>query len=159
MGDRGPTATDNLGVRTIQHPILADGRSGANRNPPPAQRPLAKRLHFSRWEIGGQPQLGTFQYGRAALVDFSRWEIGGQPQRDSGADRSKVDPHILADGRSGANRNNDAQQERLDVREMILADGRSGANRNIWRYPAQGNDVPILADGRSGANRNAGCPT
>ena len=80
-------------------------------------------------------------------VDFSRWEIGGQPQLEQMQARGYA---ILADGRSGANRN---LVDGSTGWRPILADGRSGANRNLvdgstgWR--------PILADGRSGANRNS----
>ena len=52
MGDRGPTATRTDGGLT--------------------------RRNYSRWEIGGQPQLKEGETGDAK--DYSRWEIGGQPQ-------------------------------------------------------------------------------
>ena len=96
MGDRGQTATGNR-------------RSQA-------------RLYYSRWEIGGKPQLTG-----AALALYK----------------------IIADGRSGANRNPAGE---FSAKRMIIADGRSGANRNpscrrVWRGE-------IIADGRSGANRN-----
>ena len=56
---------------------------------------------------------------------------------------------IIADGRSGANRN---RMKRLSIDGCIIADGRSGANRNASTRGLSGS--PIIADGRSGANRN-----
>ena len=77
---------------------------------------------------------------------FSRWENGGQPQRDCIV---KTRHLILADGRTGANRNA-CMNRRSSVR--ILADGRTGANRN--QEGGVEVQAAILADGRTGANRN-----
>ena len=82
---------------------------------------------------------------------------------------------IVADGRSGANRNASAAAWRtsqycsrweiggyrnlqctLHSNIYIVADGRSGANRNFGsRGPAW---ESIVADGKSGANRNILAP-
>ena len=58
MGDRGPAAT----VRAL------------------AQF-LWRASKFSRWEIGGQPQLDAHSRNGREANEFSRWEIGGQPQQ------------------------------------------------------------------------------
>ena len=56
---------------------------------------------------------------------------------------------IIADGRSGRNRNGNRDTR---GRKRIIADGRSGRNRNhTWSV---GTGTPIIADGRSGRNRN-----
>ena len=68
-------------------------------------------------------------------------------------DRGLTGADIVADGRSGANRND---WKRLQPWPGIVADGRSGANRNR-RCMAYTID-PIIADGRSGANRNTALP-
>ncbi len=56
---------------------------------------------------------------------------------------------IIADGRTGANRNRLALGALLNA---IIADGRTGANRNIEGN--RGETGFIIADGRTGANRN-----
>ena len=70
MGDRGGTAT----------PYCL---------PPPV-------LHYTRWEIGGEPQQQMNAI--ANVTDYTRWEIGGEPQhyRTPCANRQ-----IIPDGRSG----------------------------------------------------------
>ena len=59
MGDRGGTATDP--VAHAFHP------------------------HYTRWEIGGEPQREW--YACTSALDYTRWEIGGEPQLD------EEDPH------------------------------------------------------------------
>ena len=79
-------------------------------------------------------------------ADYSRWEIGGQPQQLLIAIALAS---IIADGRSGANRN---KTTTTNSKSLIIADGRSGANRNVrHNYDFR---FLIIADGRSGANRN-----
>ena len=77
--------------------------------------------HYTRWEIGGEPQLSA----RARnFTDYTRWEIGGEPQL---VQRLGEHESIIPDGRSGGNRNCKGC-----VRESarIIPDGRSGGNRN-----------------------------
>ena len=52
MGDRGGTATSVRGL--FGYP------------------------NYTRWEIGGEPQLVVFLPGE--VDDYTRWEIGGEPQ-------------------------------------------------------------------------------
>ena len=66
----------------------------------------------------------------AIHANFSRWEIGGQPQLPIHVGGGPSTVHILADGRSGANRNMMSSWIGLAYAKVILADGRSGANRN-----------------------------
>ena len=62
-------------------------------------------------------------------------------------------PCIIADGRSGSNRNTLSERIRA---ASIIADGRSGSNRNTaYRCTVH---QPIIADGRSGSNRNDTVP-
>ena len=56
---------------------------------------------------------------------------------------------IIADGRTGANRNVATSHA---PSHRIIADGRTGANRNALLIICRG--VTIIADGRTGANRN-----
>ena len=56
---------------------------------------------------------------------------------------------IIADGRSGSNRN---LIEVVEEADEIIADGRSGSNRNFSvEFSSRSR---IIADGRSGSNRN-----
>ena len=59
-----------------------------------------------------------------ACHHYSRWEIGEQPQLVNGLNE---EIGIIADGRSGSNRN--ITTDILDAMG-IIADGRSGSNRN-----------------------------
>ena len=101
--------------------------------------------YCSRWEIGEQPQhvegIGDVD------IDCSRWEIGEQPQLEAAAIQNA---HIVADGRSGSNRNVVRIVDRV---HHIVADGRSGSNRNLV-VPRLA-DIRIVADGRSRSNRNS----
>ena len=74
--------------------------------------------------MGDRGQTATNAPPTATAPHYSRWEIGGKPQPDGEADGADT---IIADGRSGANRNH-AVAGALDL--VIIADGRSGANRN-----------------------------
>ena len=82
------------------------------------------------------------------LDDCSRWEIGEEPQQK--AEAAEAHRQIVADGRSGRNRNDNLPTWLIVA---IVADGRSGRNRNVL-YAAS-NSVGIVADGRSGRNRNS----
>ncbi len=65
---------------------------------------------------------------------------------DHGLNRLEI---IVADGRSGRNRNHELAREQS---LMIVADGRSGRNRNL-DHGLNRLEI-IVADGRSGRNRN-----
>ena len=121
--------------------IIPDGRSGGNRNASYRRQetgrlyPMGDRggtatrsiwssssADYTRWEIGGEPQLSHALYvntsllypmgdrggtatviGRVRyLVHYTRWEIGGEPQRTTNARLIRA---IIPDGRSGGNRN------------------------------------------------------
>ena len=72
-------------------------------------------IDYSRWENGGQPQQGIPHSVQAK--DYSRWENGGQPQQNA---RCLASVRIIADGRTGANRNSSS----VDVIVApIIADG------------------------------------
>ena len=96
MGDRGGTATG------IWHAAEHDHFSRWEIGEEPQQAAAAddQRGHFSRWEIGEEPQLERSV--NVQSVHFSRWEIGEEPQLMSSA---VTGVGILADGRSGRNRN------------------------------------------------------
>ena len=97
MGDRGATATRDC-LRQTWHRIVADGRSGSNRNWGCAVSGVC--IYCSRWEIGEQPQ--HLPIVGVLILHCSRWEIGEQPQLSAAmAEITK----IVADGRSGSNRN------------------------------------------------------
>ena len=118
MGDSGGYRNGIMfGKPTLA--ILPDGRSGGYRNrcwlwswetvfyqmgdrgaTATANRRVWGMVHFTRWEIGGLPQLS---FHRILVHDnFTRWEIGGLPQpRTRGLRGSR----ILPDGRSGGYRN------------------------------------------------------
>ncbi len=102
-------------------------------------------IHYSRWENGGQPQ--PMVVALPPKSHYSRWENGGQPQLSLGG--SVGMPGIIADGRTGANRNYFRQR---DYGLGIIADGRTGANRN--HNSTKSIARIIIADGRTGANRN-----
>ncbi len=94
------------GVHVDVARIIADGRSGANRNgelSAPMEHP-----DYSRWEIGGKPQ--HIRQRKRHRNNYSRWEIGGKPQPGH-VDLPGVS--IIADGRSGANRNRLAQRDQV----------------------------------------------
>ena len=96
MGDRGGTATKS--------------------------RTCTAYNDYTRWEIGGEPQLRRVTIGpRLELypmgdrggtatvnsftprhMNYTRWEIGGEPQRMR---YDTVTESIIPDGRSGGNRN------------------------------------------------------
>ena len=59
--------------------------------------------YYTRWEIGGEPQLDALFPGDT--LHYTRWEIGGEPQLVG----------------------------RPAHRRSIIPDGRSGGNRNYWR--------------------------
>ena len=122
--------------------IVADGRSGGNRNSRAAISSIT--MNCSRWEIGGQPQRLVIPI--APEEHCSRWEIGGQPQHTPECDECLGDCSRWEIG---------GQPQRVNLRGgrlCIVADGRSGGNRNIL---APGISSPrIVADGRSGGNRN-----
>ena len=74
MGDRGGTATD-LATESLCPSLYPMGdRGGTATTPTPTPTPT----DYTRWEIGGEPQLsaGVYPYG----FDYTRWEIGGEPQ-------------------------------------------------------------------------------
>ena len=82
----------------------------------------ASRNNYSRWEIGDKPQpFGAYADG---YDDYSRWEIGDKPQPYPDRDLHSI---IIADGRSGTNRNMGLAGS---LGGLIIADGRSGTNRN-----------------------------
>ena len=76
----------------------------------------------SRWEIGEEPQPQSLD--PIPHFDCSRWEIGEEPQLFPLCYRLL---DIVADGRSGRNRN---RRELAQLCRPIVADGRSGRNRN-----------------------------
>ena len=69
---------------------------------------ILARVNYSRWEIGEQPQ--PLPHNILARVNYSRWEIGEQPQQGW---RTYGQGIIIADGRSGSNRNGDEELVRV----------------------------------------------
>ena len=126
------------------------------------------RPDYSQWEIGEQPQLAWPHRSSCAYVNYSQWEIGEQPQHQVNEIAALLDysqweigeqPQLLT-----------ALLEICD----IIANGRSGSNRNrvaaatercfnysqweIGEQPQRSGSFPdsgsIIANGRSGSNRN-----
>ena len=78
---------------------------------------------------------------------YSRWGNGGQAQPLPG---SRPAPAVIADGETGAKRNDDIQ-DKLVVR--VIADGETGAKRNEGAVPSW--QSMVIADGETGAKRNS----
>ena len=96
MGDRGATAT--------------------------VQISYCAAVHCSRWEIGEQPQLPSARSDPGAYC--SRWEIGEQPQPRGACDDDELDCSRWEIGEQ-------PQHGLLEAKTSeIVADGRSGSNRN-----------------------------
>ena len=100
MGDRGGTAT-----------------ACPTRNP---------RLHYTRWEIEGEPQPASARQAQGC---------------------------IIPDGRSGGNRN---RARRRDVAGRIIPDGRSGGNRNYYNGTSAGDALYPMGDRGGTATRASG---
>ena len=101
--------------------IIADGRSGRNRNKPALWG--VRVLDYSRWEIGEEPQHLARSYILRVIIADGR----------SGRNRNmwlllSSQVRIIADGRSGRNRNTVEPGTRAMI---IIADGRSGRNHNL----------------------------
>ena len=107
MGDRGQTATAAPFRRDSHY-----SRWEIGGKPQPAFVVVAVWGNYSRWEIGGKPQRVFASYHH----DYSRWEIGGKPQLRA----FSILRAIIADGRSGANRNR--PKEAVPVWQTLSSD-------------------------------------
>ena len=74
MGDRGGTATGTVDGSEIEHYT----RWEIGGEPQPGERSIGHGQDYTRWEIGGEPQQSAQSYWET--LDYTRWEIGGEPQ-------------------------------------------------------------------------------
>ena len=84
MGDRGGTATAALAA-SEENQLYPMGDRGGTATIDAHAWGLP---HYTRWEIGGEPQLVGMQSRRG--FHYTRWEIGGEPQLRPPALRSRT---------------------------------------------------------------------